>query len=162
MKCIQCGQKMEVRHETRRSYAGLEDVVVEGVEVRHCSSCGEEEVSYPNIEALHTRIAQSLAEKTAALTPREVRFLRTYLGLASEDLSKRMGVTRDTVVRWERGDKPLKMGPTAERLLRLMVMRESPVEQYPLERLDSVATEDAEPLHLRLKPVRSGWLHATA
>jgi len=149
---------MTVRDETRRSYAGLEDVIVEGVQVRHCASCGEEEVSYKNIEKLHQEIALRLAEKKAGLTPREVRFLRTYLGLASSDLARRMGVAKETVSRWERADKPLSMGPTAERLLRLMVMRDQPVTEYPLEQLDSVATEHpAAPLRVRLKPRRQGW-----
>ena len=162
MKCIQCGDKMEVRTETRRSYAGLADVVVEGVEVRHCPKCGEEEISYANIEALHAQITRALAEKKAGLTPTEVRFLRTYLGLGREKLASRMGVSRDTVVRWERPDKSLKMGPIAERLLRLMAMHEKPVEAYPLELLDIAGTTAAAPLHLRLHPAKSGWQTSAA
>ena len=74
---------MTVRQETRRAYAGLEGVIIEGVQVRHCPACGEEERSYSNVEQLHTQLALQLAWKEAALTPRELRFLRTWLGLSS-------------------------------------------------------------------------------
>jgi putative zinc finger/helix-turn-helix YgiT family protein len=150
---------MRVRQETRRSYAGLEDVIVEGVEVAHCPNCGEEEVSYGNVEQLHRLLALQLAEKEEALTPREVRFLRTYLGLSGTHLARRMGVTKETVSRWERVDQPLPMRGTAERLLRLMVVYERPVSEYPLERLEKAATRSAAPLEVRLKPTKKapGW-----
>jgi putative zinc finger/helix-turn-helix YgiT family protein len=157
MKCLQCGGKMTVRQETRRAYAQLEGVIIEGVEINHCPHCGEEEVSYANVEQLHTELALQLARKEAALTPQEIRFLRTWLGLSSSDLAKRMGVAKETVSRWERVDKPLAMGATAERLLRLMAVHEQPVEQYPLERLEHVATTKAAPLRVRLKPRKQGW-----
>jgi putative zinc finger/helix-turn-helix YgiT family protein len=148
---------MKVRQETRRSYAGLEDVIIEGVQVRHCPDCGEEEVSYANIEQLHAQLAMQLAQKEASLTPREIRFLRTYLGLSGVDLARRMGVTKETVSRWERVDKPLAMGTTAERLLRLMAVHEQPVAAYPLEQLERVAISKPAPLRVRLKPRKQGW-----
>lgn len=157
MKCIQCGGSMTVRQETRRAYAGLDGVIVEGVQVRHCPHCGEEEISYSNIEQLHAQLALQLAQKEAALTPKEIRFLRTYLGLSGTDLARRMGVTKETVSRWERVDKPLPMGPMAERLLRLMSVREQPVTEYPLAQLEHVATTKAAPLRVRLKPKKQGW-----
>lgn len=157
MQCVHCRGELTSRQETRRSYSGLEGVIVEGVQVRHCPECGEEEVSYSNVEQLHTQLALQLARKEAALTPREVRFLRTWLGLSGTDLARRMGVTKETVSRWERVDKPLVMGATAERLLRLMAVHEQPVEDYPLERLEHVATGKPAPLRIRLKPRKQGW-----
>ena len=148
---------MTTRQETRRSYAGLEGVIIEGIQVSHCPACGEEEVGYSNIEQLHAQLAMQLAQKEAALTPREVRFLRTWLGLSSTDLAKRMGVAKETVSRWERVDKPLAMGATAERLLRLMAVHDQPVTEYPLEQLERVATTKAAPLRVRLKPRKQGW-----
>ncbi len=157
MKCLHCGGGMTVRQETRRSYAGLEGVIIEGVEVRHCPGCGEEEVSYANVEQLHAQLTMQLAQKEAALTPREIRFLRTYLGLSSVDLAKRMGVTKETVSRWERVDKPLAMSTTADRLLRLMAVHEQPITAYPLEQLERVAISKPAPLRVRLKQRKQGW-----
>lgn len=158
MKCLLCGGVMTERTETRRSYAGLEDVILEGVLVRHCPACGEEEIGYVNVEELHRQLALGLAAKAAALTPREIRFLRTYLGLSGTDLAKRMGVSKETVSRWERIDKPLAMGGPAERLLRLMVVRDRPISDYPSETLAHVATAPAAPLQARLKRSnKKGW-----
>ena len=157
MKCLQCGGKMTIRQETRRAYAQLEGVIIEGVQVHHCPHCGEVEVSYANVEQLHMELALQLARKEAALTPQEIRFLRTWLGLSSSDLAKRMGVAKETVSRWERVDKPLTMGATAERLLRLMAVHEQPVKEYPLEQLEHVATSKPAPLRVRLKPRKQGW-----
>jgi YgiT-type zinc finger domain-containing protein len=80
MKCLHCNGNMTERQEVRRSYSGLEDVIIEGVLVRHCPNCGEEEVGYSNVEQLHTQLALQLARKKTALTPNEIRFLRTWLG----------------------------------------------------------------------------------
>lgn len=157
MECVQCSGRMRVWSEAQQSYAGLEGVIVEEVQVAHCLDCGEEELSYSNIEQLHTQLALQFARKEAALTPREIRFLRTCLGLSGTDLARRMGVTKETVSRWERTDKPLTMGPMAERLLRLMAVREQPVTEYPLERLEHVATTRAAPLRVRLRPKKQGW-----
>lgn len=158
MKCPECGEAMKARTESRRGYAGLKDLTIDGVEVRHCDSCGETEVVYNNIEGMNQAIALGLAKKKPALVPEEIRFLRTYLGLSTEDLARRMGVTRDSVTRWERvADKPVSMGSTAERLLRLMAVHESPVSDYPLEQLDEVASTTAAPVRLRVHGGRKGW-----
>lgn len=143
---------MEVRTETRRAYAGLEGVEIEGVQVAHCRKCGNQIVSYRNIEQLNRDLAKKLATKRAALMPIEVRFLRTYLGLSGTDLARRMGVNNATVSRWERPDKPAPMGPTAERLLRVMALSLEPVAKYPLEEM---ATAKAAPLAARFRLARS-------
>jgi len=110
-------------------------VVLENVEVRRCSSCGDEEVVIPNIEGLHKAIAGLLAEKPAKLSPQEVRFLRTYLGYSSVDFARVMGVTAETVSRWERVDQPHSMGETAERFLRYMAVCCCPISDYGLDKL---------------------------
>ncbi len=66
-----------------------------------------------------------------------------------------MDIARETVSRWENEKEP--MGPRAERLLRLMVLREKPVEEYPNDNLARVAHPDAPPLHLDIKADKSGW-----
>lgn len=152
MKCTKCRNPMKVSTETRRAYAGLEGVEVEGVQVAHCEKCGNQIVSYRNIEQLNRNLAMKLATKHAALMPNEVRFLRTYLGLSGTDLAKRMGVNNATVSRWERLDKPAAMGPTAERLLRVMALSLEPVAKYPLEEM---AISEAAPLAARFRLAKS-------
>jgi hypothetical protein len=51
------------------------------------------------------------------------------------------------------------MRPAAERLLRLMVAREAPVNDYGVDVLAQVAAEDRSPrpVHLGLRRGRGGW-----
>lgn len=159
MKC-DCGHELEEKRGPRKGYGGLADVVVENVLTRSCPHCGETEVGYQDVERLHATIALGLAEKQSPLLPQEIRFLRTYLGLSTDDFATRMGVRRDSVTRWERGGaKP--MSPSAEKLLRLMAVRDQPVSAYPLERLDTVATGKPIPVHFRVQRGRGGWRTAS-
>lgn len=89
--------------------------------------------------------------------PEEIRFLRGFLGLASADLARRLGVSAATVSRWERSDQPLGMKTAAERLLRLMVLFEEPAAPCPLASLETMAVEGPSALHLRLEAGRTGW-----
>lgn len=58
-------------------------------------------------------------------------FLRKYMGWASADLAHRIGVTPESVSRWENGHEPI--GAVPDRTLRLMVALENPVENYHAE-----------------------------
>jgi putative zinc finger/helix-turn-helix YgiT family protein len=160
-RCLNCGTNMVRRRENRRHLQELVGgVTLVGVDVYRCPRCGEEEVAIPRIEELHRVIATTLATRKARLTPGEIRFLRTYLGLSSVDFARRMGVTKETVSRWERKDAPLAMKVPIERLLRLMVLFEKPVKDYPLARLDETATEAPHAEPLRLTPAGGGWRRA--
>lgn len=136
MKCTNCGQsKMTARQEARR-YADLPGVTVVAT-VRHCEACGEELVGYRNIEGLNRAIARALAFKHSRLLPAEIRFLRTYLGLASKDLAKTLRVAEETVSRWENGHSLMEV--TTELLLRLLVRNGRPVAKYEPESVDVIA-----------------------
>jgi transcriptional regulator with XRE-family HTH domain len=52
------------------------------------------------------------------MTGREVRRIRQQLGLTQAELAGRIGVTANSVARWERGEMGIR--PTAAGLLRLM------------------------------------------
>jgi DNA-binding transcriptional regulator YiaG len=58
------------------------------------------------MEQLHTTLAQAVATKKERLTPKEIRFLRTYLGYSSADFARKLGISLPTVSRWEREGKP--------------------------------------------------------
>jgi putative zinc finger/helix-turn-helix YgiT family protein len=161
-KCPKC--RAEAVHVTRGPYryesGGLPHVVLLNIESGRCAECGAELVSIPRIAQLHETIAVAFATKPTRLAPLEARFLRKFLGLSTEDLAARMGVVRETVSRWEspRSDKPI--GPTSERLLRLLAVRERPVEEYPTDRLADIRDEPSEE-PLRLRADEKGW-HAEA
>lgn len=52
------------------------------------------------------------------MTPAQLKSLRERLGLAQEQLAKQMGVTRNTVNRWEMGLHPIP--PLAAKLLQML------------------------------------------
>ncbi len=119
-RCFNCGGNLDSRRETRRYGRGI-DVALVGVEVRHCNDCGEEEVVIPRIKQLHNAIAANLVNRPGLLSPGEIRFLRTHMGFSSKDFATHMGVTPETVSRWENLGNPMKIRKTADRLIRFSV-----------------------------------------
>ena len=134
-RCSECGETMTVRLETRRYGRGV-DVVLKDVEVRHCNECGEEHLVIPRIEELHQLIASTIARKRGRLRPGEIRFLRTCLGYSSRDFADFMEVRPETVSRWESERAGVSPSRVAEKLLRLAVLTEKPLEDYGLRHLD--------------------------
>jgi DNA-binding transcriptional regulator YiaG len=57
------------------------------------------------------------------MTGREVRLLRDRLGLTQADFAERVGVTRNSVARWERGEMAIR--ESAVRLMRLLATPET-------------------------------------
>ena len=151
MECFECGAEMTVSVE-RVPYTagGLPNVVLEGIEVSRCPACGTTETAIPNMAGLHRSLARTIAEKPEPLTGDEVRFLRKYRDLSGVELAHEMGVTPETVSRWEHGT--LRMGPTAERLLRMMALYDATPPAYP-----ATGEEAPEPVELTMRPSRRGW-----
>jgi putative transcriptional regulator len=154
MKCIECGAEMVTETEDYPYVeAGIEGVYLAGVKVSRCKN-GHEEVAIPLLDALHREIALALASRPEKLRGAELRFLRKYLGFSGVDFAPIMGVTPETLSRWENEKEP--MGATAERLARVLVQRGAPVEEYPLERLADVGrTSPAGAMWF--KSAKGGW-----
>jgi len=118
----------------------------------------------PDLLVTHKLIAELVAGKPARLTPAEVRFLRKYLGLSGRDFAKRMGVSPETVSRWERVDEPRALAEPTEKLLRLMALVATPVEHYEpeLEFLDDIAQGEPTPIPLRVTASAGNWMSVAA
>jgi putative zinc finger/helix-turn-helix YgiT family protein len=161
MKCLSCGAEMKTKRENvLYKDSGLPHVTLRNIEVSRCPQCGEEEIAIPKIEALHKAIAQALITKPYRLDAAEIRYLRKYLGWSGADFAEHMGTTRETVSRWENGT--VQIGPQADRLLRLMVVKEAPVSDYSLETLKAISPEKpTRTLRLGLTVERGNW-HADA
>ena len=128
-RCFNCGGEMTTRRETRR-YGRVIDVVLVGIEVRHCDDCGEEEVVIPRIKELHNAIAADLANRSGLLSPGEIRFLRTHMGFSSKAFAQHMGVTPETVSRWENPRNPMRIRKTADRFIRFLVQNGARFKDY--------------------------------
>src|SRR5713101_8279495 len=159
-KCPQCGGRTKTRREPAYRYAesGLSNVVlINAVTTTSCSKCGEVYPGFRGIERLHKAIATALIRKKGRLAPEEIKFLRKSLGWSGVDFAKRMGTTPETVSRWENRKAP--MGPAADRLLRLLVAKETPVTEYTVDVLAQLAGDarPTKPARLRVAPGPKGW-----
>ena len=147
MKCLICGATLEVAKDDYR-YAATDglNVILKGIRKTKCPECGEEGVAIPKINQLNEALAKAIAQKSQRLKPGEIRFLRKYLGWSGKDFANRLGVTPETVSRWENGAR--QMGPTAEKLLRLSAIELSPVDEYPVP--EFVESKERKQIQARL------------
>lgn len=157
--CPVCQEGELETHREAYKYteSGLPNVTLENVEVSQCAACGERIVSIERMIDLHRSLAFAVASQRARLSAAEVKFLRKYLGWSSSSFAKVMGTAPATVSRWESGKQP--MGLVAEHLLRVLVFREKPVEEYPSERLAELAIDDCGPVRLTMTAGRNGDWH---
>lgn len=98
---------------------GLENVFIEGMETIQDHN-GEETMTIPAIGLLHQVIAEGIVCRKSKMSGRELRFLRTEMGLTQEKLADILKVTLLTISRWEREETSIK--DTAEMLIRLMAV----------------------------------------
>jgi putative zinc finger/helix-turn-helix YgiT family protein len=127
-KCALCGGEMTSRRGPHLyDKTGLRVTLV-NVEIRECTKCGDRQVMIPRVLELHELIARSILQKHSPLAPAEIVFLRKHLSWSSEDFARVLGVTRETVSRWENGK--LRMSAQADRLLRMLAVSSEPIEDY--------------------------------
>jgi putative zinc finger/helix-turn-helix YgiT family protein len=156
MTCIQCGGKLTMKRENYRYIAsGLSNVTLLGVKVRRCAKCGDHEVVIPHIEELHRVLAAAVVREKSRLSKDGIRFLRKYLGYSGVDFAKVVGVSAETISRWENGKE--KMGSSAEKLVRMLVVHTQPTRHYPIESLAAI-TEGRKPKPLGVRPKGNGWV----
>jgi putative zinc finger/helix-turn-helix YgiT family protein len=156
MTCVQCDGKVTTKRENYRYTAsGLPNVTLMGVEVRRCAKCGDHEVVIPRIEELHRVLAGAVVRRPSRLATSELRFLRKYLGYSGVEFAKVIGVSPETVSRWENGKE--RMGGSAEKLLRMLVVHQQPIRDYSIESLAEISDKPSKPstrpIGLRVKGV---------
>ena len=156
MKCPQCRHPMKIARENYLyTESGLPNVTLVGIEVSRCPSCGEHEAVIPRIEQLHRAIATTIVRKVPGLTPAEIRFLRKCLGWSGADFAAHMGVSPETVSRWENGSAT--MGSAAERLLRLVTLTRGSAGDYSLEVLKDMARTKPAAQRLQVRVEKGRW-----
>lgn len=64
---------------------------------------GEDYVTIHNLNGLHQAIGLHIVLEKKAPNGTEVRFLRTEMGLSQQDLGAKLGVSDQSVARWEKG-----------------------------------------------------------
>lgn len=154
MKCVMCGKAGLKR--TRDQVAYNQVAVVEA-SVYVCPRCGERYEAFDRVEELSQTVARQIARRPERLTPAEIRFLRKYLGYSGRDFAAFLGVTPETVSRWESASSPKPMPLSTEKLLRYMAMNERPLSDYGL---DQAGSSDRGSYPLRFKKQKGTWVAA--
>lgn len=123
-KCSMCGSKMDKVQDSLFHYTdcGLPKVYLRNIGIHKCRNidCREEEITIPNMEELHQLLASTIASQVNKLMPEEIRFLRTHLGFSGVDFAESIGVSPETVSRWEKGT--VNMKEASERFLRVLIL----------------------------------------
>lgn len=149
MTCPECGENATV---TRGSWPfrdiGLKGVVLAGVEIIRCESCGGEMPIIPRVNDMMMALAQAVIRKPSRLTGEEVRFLRKHISATQQEFARRLQVDKTTVSKWENGDDPV--GKRSDMLIRFWVLTQDPEIRPKIEKaLDSFIEVKAE-----AKPVK--------
>jgi len=96
---------------------GLDNVWLENGYVTKQTAYGVA-TSIDDAIGLHKVLAMELTQKLGKVTGKELRFMRTVLGMSQEGLSKCVGATEQSVSLWERTGK---VPQYADSILRLLV-----------------------------------------
>jgi DNA-binding transcriptional regulator YiaG len=104
---------------------GIDGVeVFDAVEEVRCKKCRTlVETTIPNLPELVAAAALVRVQNPIKLNAREIRFLRKALGWKSVTMAKQLSVAAATVSRWESDEDPAPMGPTNEKVLRMVIVQ---------------------------------------
>lgn len=98
---------------------GLDNVFIEGMTFVN-DHAGEATITIQAIGLLHQVIAEGIVTLPSKMTGKELRFLRTEMGMTQAMLAEVLKVTPLTISRWEREESPV--DDAAEMLIRLMAV----------------------------------------
>lgn len=109
----------------RYTECGLDNVFIEGLPP--CmDDQGDEVYSISNPVGLHRAIATGIVQHAKGMSGKELRFLRTEMGMTQAELGKLVHRDYQTIARWEKGTHELE--PMAE-----MIIRKHAIESLDLK-----------------------------
>lgn len=111
---------------------GLDDVYLVNLPSEF-DRAGDTTITFPNINELHAVIRQQVALKLSRLNGREIKFLRTELGLTQAGLAKQLHKDSQTIGRWERGETDI--DGASETLLRVIALEDLASEGATVQEL---------------------------
>lgn len=118
MYCNKCNKKMK---ETKGTYhykeCGLDNLILQEIPLYQCK-CGTKVPILSHIDALHGFIANILTSRKEPLNGKELRFIRKMMGMKAVELANFLGVTKQTVSKWENGK--VRISPPNDMLVKAM------------------------------------------
>eukprot|EP01037_Dinobryon_pediforme_P006373 gene6373-6440_t len=104
-------------NDYRYTESGLDNVIIRDVSFIK-DDAGEQVVTIHNIAGLHRAIATAIVMKPVSMSGRELRFLRTEMGMTQAELAAIVHREPLAISRWERGEVE-QIDTNAETLIRL-------------------------------------------
>ena len=132
---------MDAYHYTE---CGLDNVMVYGM-MPCTDDDGDEVITIANVGGLHRAIARAIVEHAAGISGKELRFLRTEMGMTQAELAKVVHHDAQSVARWEKSECPIT--PTAEALIRLLAIERLKLDVHheTIEKLSERCVAGAAP-----------------
>lgn len=107
------------RLDYRYEECGLDNVIL--VDLETCEDDdGALVVTIQHVNVLHRAIMKAIATKQSAISGRELKFIRTELGLTQAEFAARINKDAQTVARWEKGKHAV--DPTADTVIRVLAL----------------------------------------
>lgn len=134
---------------------GLDNVyLTSGYERRE--RAGQWMTAVEDAEGLHAAIARFLVLRRKQLSGQEVRFLRKQLNLSQAELGKLLGVSDQSVARYEK--EQTRLEGAADMLLRLLIAGQALGQLDPLKKIEEIrASDDAADPRLVLEHEGDHW-----
>ena len=130
--------------------SGLDNVILKIDDRELLVDEGREQViRIPAINILHHYIAQGIVCAPGTLTGREVKFLRTEMGLTQGQLGRLLHRDGQSIGRWERDESPLE--PMLDMAIRQLVTEKLGLEIPAFEKLSELVTPDTGPRRIRIE-----------
>ena len=119
--CTECGGEVTVKRGTYRfRESGLDTVVLKGIEIIGCPTCGDESPVIPNLDGLLRVLALAIITSKLPLAGAEVRYLRKYLAMSGEQFARMLHTDKSTLSKWENG--AINIGSKSDLLIRAVVL----------------------------------------
>lgn len=148
MKCWSCGSDRVTRGRApMEATIGLATVVT-SLPAHVCGACGEASFDADVVRAFELAAAAELARR-AVVSPETFRYMRKVVGLEGRELAALLGVTPETVSRWEHGATSIDTRAFA--LLGGIVVERAEKRADTLERLRAMRSQaNSRPLRIEL------------
>jgi DNA-binding transcriptional regulator YiaG len=131
-RCVQCGGTDLKVARVRRTVTVGARTLARMIRAKRCAACREVYFADRDLEAFELAIAAGLATK-GPVDGEAFRFMRKAISLPAMELAGLLGVTPETVSRWEHGKLPVSRASFA--LLGAMVLERVHGSEATLERL---------------------------
>ena len=146
MKCPMCTKGTVEAADVELSERVAGHTFTATIRGERCAACGEVFYPGPAVEAFEIAVARALTSTDEA-SGETFKYARKAMGIRAEDLANLLGVTRETISRWETGKHPIDSAALA--VLALMVKDAAQGSTATLDALR--ARREAKPLSKRVE-----------